>query len=112
VRVASVENGAEFLPDLFRKLSSTHKRIPGFFPEDPIETFRRNIWINPFWEDDPYVIADLVGEGRVLFGSDWPHIECVPEPLTYERELKDFSDEARRLILHDNTAALNELRPA
>ena len=51
-------------------------------------------------------------EGRVLFGSDWPHIECVPEPLTYERELKDFSDEARRLILHDNTAALNELRPA
>ena len=112
VRVASVENGAEFLPDLFRKLSSTHKRIPGFFPEDPIETFRRNIWINPFWEDDPYVIADMVGEERVLFGSDWPHIECVPEPLSYERELKDFSDAARRRILHDNTAELNVLRPA
>ena len=53
-----------------------------------------------------------VGEERVLFGSDWPHIECVPEPLSYERELKDFSDEARRRILHDNTAELNVLRPA
>jgi hypothetical protein len=36
----------------------------------------------------------------------------MPEPLHYAKELKDFDDEARRLILHDNTAALNALRPA
>jgi predicted TIM-barrel fold metal-dependent hydrolase len=112
IRVASVENGSEFLPDLFRKLTSQHRRIPGFFPEDPIDTFRRNVWINPFWEDDPYEIADLMGADRVIFGSDWPHIEGMPEPLDYVRELKEFSDSDRKLILADNVAELNVRRPA
>ena len=112
IRVASVENGSEFLPDLFRKLTSQHRRIPGFFPEDPIETFRRNVWINPFWEDDPYEIAELMGADRVIFGSDWPHIEGMPEPLDYLTELKEFSDEDRRRILLDNVTALNQPRPA
>ena len=70
------------------------------------------VGVAPFDDDDLRGLIDAIGADRVLFGSDWPHIECVPEPLTYERELKDFSDEDRRLILHDNTAALNELRPA
>ena len=80
LRVASVENGAEFLPDLFRKFKSINRKIPGLFKEDPVETFRRHIWINPFWEDDPYEIVDLMGADRVVFGSDWPHIEGLPEP--------------------------------
>jgi predicted TIM-barrel fold metal-dependent hydrolase len=112
IRVASVENGSEFLPDLFRKLVSQHRRIPGFFPEDPVETFRRNVWINPFWEDDPYEIAELMGADRVIFGSDWPHIEGMPEPLDYVRELKEFSDADRKLILADNVAELTARRPA
>ena len=85
VRIASVENGSEFLPDMFRKLRSWHRKIPGFFPEDPVDSFRRNVWINPFWEDDVYEIAELMGEDRVIFGSDWPHIEGMPEPLDYAR---------------------------
>ena len=85
VRIASVENGSEFLADLFHKLRSWDRKIPGFFPEDPVETFRRNIWINPFWEDDVYEIAELMGADRVIFGSDWPHIEGMPEPLDYVR---------------------------
>jgi predicted TIM-barrel fold metal-dependent hydrolase len=112
VRIASVENGSEFLADLFRKLRSWHRKIPGFFSEDPVEVFRRNVWINPFWEDDVYEIADLMGTDRVIFGSDWPHIEGMPEPLDYARELKDFDDDARRLILHDNAVELNTLRLA
>jgi predicted TIM-barrel fold metal-dependent hydrolase len=112
VRIASVENGSEFLPDLFRKLRSTSRKIPGFFPEDPVETFRRNVWINPVWEDDPYEVVELMGPDRVIFGSDWPHIEGMPEPLDYVREIKDLDDDAKRLVLRDNTAALNRLRPA
>jgi predicted TIM-barrel fold metal-dependent hydrolase len=112
VRIASVENGSEFLPDLFRKLQSVSRKIPGFFPDDPVETFRRNIWINPFWEDDPYETVELMGADRVIFGSDWPHIEGMPEPLDYVRELKNFDDDTRRLIMRDNTRELNELRPA
>ena len=106
IRVASVENGSEFLPDLFRKLRSQHRRIPGFFPEDPIETFRRNVWINPFWEDDPYEIAELMGADRVIFGSDWPHIEGMPQPLDYAVEVKELDVAAQGRVLHDNAVEL------
>jgi predicted TIM-barrel fold metal-dependent hydrolase len=112
VRVASVENGSEFLPDLLKKLLSYHRRIPGFFREDPRDVFRRHVWINPFWEDDVEEIVDHVGAERVVFGSDWPHIEGMPEPLDYVREVKAFDAATQRRILADNAAELTELRPA
>jgi hypothetical protein len=111
VRMASVENGSEFLPDLFKKLTSTNRRMPGYFRSDPAEAFREHVWINPFWEDDVYEVVDLMGDDRVIFGSDWPHIEGMPEPLDYVAELKELEDDARRLVLRDNALALNELRP-
>jgi predicted TIM-barrel fold metal-dependent hydrolase len=48
----------------------------------------------------------------VIFGSDWPHIEGMPEPLDYLPELKAFDDTDRRLILRDNARFLTELEPA
>ena len=80
LRVASVENGAEFLPDLFRKLRSQAKKMPGYFAEDPVDIFRRHVWVNPFWEDDLLTVVDQMGADRVIFGSDWPHIEALPAP--------------------------------
>lgn len=112
LRIASVENGAEFLPQLFTKISSMHHKIPGYYREDPADTFRRNVWINPFWEDDVYEIVGLMGADRVLFGSDWPHIEGMPSPLDYVVEVKELSDADRRRVLLDNVTELNHRRPA
>jgi predicted TIM-barrel fold metal-dependent hydrolase len=106
VRIASVENGAEFLPDLMRKLRSTANKYPGFFADDPRDLFRRNVWINPFWEDDVQEVVHHMGADRVIFGSDWPHIEGLPDPTEYLTELKPFSDADVRKIMHDNVAAL------
>lgn len=112
IRLASVENGSTFLPELFRKLRSASSRMPGLFKVDPAELFRENIWINPFWEDDVRETVDVMGADRVIFGSDWPHIEGLQNPLDYLPELKVFSHDDRRKILLDNVAQLNELRPA
>ena len=112
VRLASVENGSEFLGDLFHKLSSTARKIPGYFRDDPADSFREHVWINPFWEDDPYEIVDLMGADHVIFGSDWPHIEGMPEPLDYAKEIKNLDDASRRLVMRDNALALTERRPA
>jgi predicted TIM-barrel fold metal-dependent hydrolase len=112
LRVASVENGSEFLPDLFRKLRSSAARLPGYYAEDPIESFRRHVWINPFWEDDVNEVVELMGAERVIFGSDWPHIEGMPLPLDYAKELAAFDAAVQRRILRDNGRELNELRPA
>ena len=111
LRIASVENGSEFLGDLFNKVRSTARKVPGYFTEDPVETFRRHVWINPFWEDDVAAVVDLIGADHGIFGSDWPHIEGMPRPLDYVVELKGFSDADRLAIMRDNTRALNERRP-
>jgi predicted TIM-barrel fold metal-dependent hydrolase len=112
LRVASVENGSAFLPDLFRQLRSAAHRYAGWFREDPVETFRRHVWINPFWEDDVRDVVARVGPERVIFGSDWPHIEGMPRPLDYVTELAPFDDVARRRILRDNARELTALRAA
>jgi predicted TIM-barrel fold metal-dependent hydrolase len=110
LRVASVENGAEFLPDLFRKLRSAGRKSPGWFDDDPVEIFRRHVWINPFWEDDLVAVVECMGDDRVLFGSDWPHIEGLPQPLDYLADAKALDPADRRKVLHDNVAELTALR--
>jgi predicted TIM-barrel fold metal-dependent hydrolase len=109
LRVASVENGSEFLPDLFRKLRSMRRKAPGYFQQEPSETFRNHVWINPFWEDDVAEVTQYMGSDHVIFGSDWPHIEGLPAPLDYLEDLVDFSDEDRRKILRDNALGLTGL---
>jgi len=112
VRVASVENGAGFLGGLFHRLDALGNKMAGWFPEDPIETFRRNIWINPFWEDNVHSLLELMGPERILFGSDWPHIEGMPTPLDYLEELTGLEQKVIDLVVRDNATELNELRPA
>jgi predicted TIM-barrel fold metal-dependent hydrolase len=85
--------------------------MPGDFGEDPVETFRRNVWMNPFWEDDVYEVVDLMGADRVIFGSDWPHIEGMPQPLDYAVEVKELDVAAQGLVLHDNAVELTALAP-
>ena len=63
----------------------------GWFPEDPVETFRRHVWVNPFWEDHVDDVISAVGVDRVIFGSDWPHIEALPEALQCVDELAHLS---------------------
>jgi predicted TIM-barrel fold metal-dependent hydrolase len=112
IRVASVENGAGFLRGLFHRLDAVGHKMAGWFPEDPIETFRRHIWINPFWEDDVHDLLELMGPERILFGSDWPHIEGMPTPLDYLEELTGLEQKVVDLVVRDNAAELNQLRPA
>ena len=108
VRVASVENGSEFLAPLFRKLRGTAKKMPGYFSEDPVVTFQRHVWINPFWEDDVNEIVDLMGDDRVIFGSDWPHIEGLPEPTDWVTELQKLEPASVAKIMGGNVSTLNE----
>ena len=106
LRVASVENGSDFLPDLFRKLTSLSRKSRGYFKQDPAETFKRHVWINPFWEDDLHEILSFMGPDRVIFGSDWPHIEGLAAPLDYLSEIEGLDRDTQRAVMHDNARAL------
>lgn len=111
LRVASVENGSGFLADLVSKLDSQHTRMmQAYWSEHPVEQFRRHVWINPFWEDHIDDVLAVMGPDRVVFGSDWPHIEGMPAPLDYAVEVKDCSEDVKRRIMRDNVRELNERR--
>ncbi|MEZ5141145.1 MAG: amidohydrolase family protein [Acidimicrobiales bacterium] len=112
VRVASVENGSEFVADLLRKLGHSRNRLPRYYAEDPVALFREHVWINPFWEDDIAEVAELVGADRVIFGSDWPHVEGLARPRDVLDELTGVAPEDRDKILYANAAGLNERLPA
>jgi predicted TIM-barrel fold metal-dependent hydrolase len=96
---------------LFRKLSGSARKMPGYFPEDPVVTFRRHVWINPFWEDDVNEIVDFMGDDRVIFGSDWPHIEGLPEPTDWVTELQKLDQASIANIMGGNVSELNERKP-
>lgn len=102
LRIASVENGSDWVGPLLHDLDLVYRKMPQDFTEHPVEVFRRNVWINPFWESDVTGLTTHIGADRVIFGSDWPHPEGLAEPLDYLKYLGDVDDPARRRILSAN----------
>ncbi|ORB75525.1 metal-dependent hydrolase, partial [Mycobacterium timonense] len=80
VRVASVENGAEFLPLLLAGLNRAGFQRPNYFASDPVQQFKDHVWVAPFWEDDLLETVGHIGVARVLFGSDYPPPAGLAEP--------------------------------
>ena len=107
LRIASVENGSGWIFPLFNDFEDLQKKMPQNFPEHPHEVFRRNIWVSPFWEGCVSDVVNTVGWDKVMFGSDYPHPEGLPEPKGYwkyaegmdVRRTYDFmGDNARRFM--------------
>ena len=57
--------------------------MPQAFDEDPVEAFKRNVYVSPFHEDDIGELIEVIGADHVLFGSDYPHPEGLAEPCSY-----------------------------
>ena len=112
LRIASVENGADFVEPLLKVLEATHERLGDYFSEDPVESFKQHVFVNPFWEDDIAEIVDHMGPDNVILGSDWPHMEGLEQPREIFEEIEGLSADVKKKILYSNTAALNERRPA
>ena len=107
LRLASVENGASWIPDLLHRLDDAANRNPGYFAQHPRETFGEHVWVTPFWEDH---MPELVGEFRVdrfLLGSDWPHAEGTRAPMEFVTEtLGGLPADAVQRISKDNALEL------
>ncbi len=107
LRIVSIENGAGFIPALLRQLEHAKVRNPWHFGEDPVALFRNHVSVNPFWEDDIEEVVEAMGADRVVFGSDWPHMEGLPEPRDFLAQVEAFDEAVQEKILYTNAAALN-----
>src|SRR5262249_26486996 len=112
LKVLSVEYGSTWVKPLLHKLDHIARLYSkdmwrfGQPPLTPSDTFRQNIWVAPFFEDDVIGLAQLIGTEHVLNGSDYPHPEGLAEPLEFADELQGLTDRDIRRIMRDNFAML------
>ncbi|KPM55924.1 amidohydrolase [Frankia sp. R43] len=102
LRVASIENGSDWVALLTKRLRKQANQTPWAFTDDPLDTIREHVWVTPYYEEDLRKLADLIGVERILFGSDWPHGEGLAEPTDFFKELDGFTDDEARKIMRDN----------
>jgi predicted TIM-barrel fold metal-dependent hydrolase len=106
LKVAVIENGSSWVEPLMKNLADVYKKMPQDFLENPIEVFKRQIHVSPFWEEDLGALSDVIGEDRVLFGSDYPHPEGLADPASYVKQLEGQPEERVRKIMGGNLARL------
>ncbi|MFI7670403.1 amidohydrolase family protein [Nocardia sp. NPDC049526] len=102
LRVASIENGSDFVHRLAKRMKKLANQSPRAFPNDPVDTLREHVWLAPYYEDDLRLLAEKIGAERILFGSDWPHGEGLAEPVAFTDELTGFAATDVRKIMRDN----------
>jgi predicted TIM-barrel fold metal-dependent hydrolase len=107
LRVATLELGAGWVPDLLRRFKVAYGKTPQNFGRDPVDSFREHVWVAPFYEDDIRTVRDAVGAERVLLGSDWPHPEGLAEPRAWVPDFAGLEPSEQRRALRENLRELS-----
>jgi predicted TIM-barrel fold metal-dependent hydrolase len=107
LRVATVELGAGWVPELLRRFRVAYGKVPQDFGRDPIDAFREHVWVAPFYEDDLRVLCDVMGADHLLLGSDWPHPEGLREPRAAIVDYGVLEPHEQRLALRENLRELS-----
>ncbi len=106
LRIALVENGGGWVPHFLEQLDHAYEKAPHRYEEQPSATFKRHFWMHPFHEEDPRELVHLLGADHVIFGSDFPHIEGLADPLSWAAELHGLPDDELRLVMGGNMLQL------
>ena len=114
LKVLSVEYGSSWVGPLLTKLDHIARLYSkdmwrfGAPPMTPGDSFRQNVWVAPFFEDDVAALCRLIGVEHVLNGSDYPHPEGLLWPAEFADELDGLSDADVRRVMRDNFVSLLE----
>jgi predicted TIM-barrel fold metal-dependent hydrolase len=113
LRMGSIEMGCGWVDYLLKRLDHAgglaNRKITAFggtLSDRPSEIFKRHVWVSPFPEEDVVGLARQIGTDRVLMGSDWPHMESVPNPRDYVNCLEGLDERDKVAIMGENAAAL------
>jgi len=110
IRLASVENGASWLPNFLEKMDKMRGMAKngywpcGQLPERASRIFKKHCFVVAYPEDDVKGIVERIGTADcILMGSDYPHAEGVPTPRDFYTEaLSEMSAEQVRAIMYEN----------
>jgi predicted TIM-barrel fold metal-dependent hydrolase len=107
LKVVAVEAGCGWAPYLMDRLDEKHAILGEITPvtkEKPSHYLRTNVWYVAEPEERTIgSVLDLVGEDRVLWGSDYPHIDStLAAPDQIRTSVAALSAERQRAVLGDN----------
>src|SRR5918997_5252268 len=107
LRIASIENGGDWVAPFIHHLEDVHRKMPQAFDEDPVAAFTRNVYVSPFLEDGLAELIDIMSVDHLLFGSDYPHPEGLAEPCSYVDHLPEgLPEDAVAAIMGGNLGRL------
>ena len=72
----------------------------------PSEIFCAHVSVAPYHEEDIAALADVIGDDRILFGSDFPHPEGLAEPAQFADLVATLGEPAVTRIMGGNLRAL------
>lgn len=109
INVLIAEHGTPWLPYALRKMDHAHllgfkPKWGGQLPMRPSELFKTRFVIAPFPEEAVARAIDVVGPECVVFGSDFPHSEGLPDPVQYSAQLQGLPEPTVKAIMRDNLA--------
>ncbi len=106
IRLLLSEQGALWVPYLVRKLDHAflmgRRATWGTLDRRPSEIFREHCLVAPFPEENVDRLVEAVGVAPLVFGSDFPHGEGLPEPAAYLAQLKQLSSEQVHALMRGN----------
>jgi predicted TIM-barrel fold metal-dependent hydrolase len=108
IKVLIAEFGTVWTSYLLRKLD--HAMLLGRkpkwggdrLPARPSSLFKERCVIAPFPEENITKAIETLGTDCLIFGSDFPHSEGIPDPMQYISQLKNLDDHTVRKIMRDN----------
>ena len=106
LKVLCVEAGCGWAPYIMDRMDEKYEHLGWTHPTrlKPSDYFRRNIWVVAEPEERTIgSVMDLLGEDRVLWGSDFPHIDSTLEaPRLIRATVAALSEERQRKLLGAN----------
>ncbi len=102
------EQGTVWLPYTIRKLD--HAFLMGRrgtwakLTKRPSQYFREHCFVAPFPEENVPRAVEAAGVEPIVFGSDFPHGEGLPDPAAYLGQIATFDEAEQRAIMRGNLA--------
>jgi predicted TIM-barrel fold metal-dependent hydrolase len=108
LRFGFFEGGGGWIAGWLDRFDRHHEKVfaDSKLSVPPSEIFKRQCWIafDPGERALPD-IAGYIGSDRVLYASDYPHPDGVPDGASFIRDNPRLSDASKRQILADNAVA-------
>jgi len=111
LRVAHLESGCGWVPYWMERMDAhfeTQRHTVPFLRSKPSEHVTGGRCFVSFEADEAILpaVAEVVGDGQLIYASDYPHYDAKWDALDTIVDRKDLTDEQKRKLLADNARRL------